>query len=140
MRCTGYLPGIAWMLAAATLGSGHATAMMGFDGPPPCETEECFAKAVSSCKKDVSYMPGSAAGSKVQYIIEGNTDDGRCQLGMVYMLHPDSEWTYKPLHFVVNPEDGAIGAQLKESVSRCLEGRADSSLQCAGPLLDLSGS
>lgn len=139
MRRTRRIPGLVAILIPLTLCSARAVSMMGADGPPPCETEDCFVKAVSACEKDASYMPASAAGSTVQYVVEGEAGDGRCQLAMIYMQHPNAEWTYKPLQFVLDP-DGDIESQLKDSVSGCLDGTADSSRQCAGPLLEITGA
>ena len=112
---------------------------MGTEGPPPCETQACFIDAVSACKAKASYMTSMAAGAGAQYMVEGSTDAGNCKLGMIYMKHPEAGWTYKPLHFVVNP-NGDIEAQLKDAVSDCLSGQADSDHQCSGPLLDISGA
>ncbi|MFN2289175.1 MAG: hypothetical protein ABR578_12665 [Chromatocurvus sp.] len=132
-------PGFFKILAPLLLWSSHAVSMMASDGPPPCETEECFVKAVSACTKDASYMPASAAGSMVQYVIDGGAEDGRCRLAMIYMMHPNNEWTYKPLYFVVDP-DRDIDSQVKEGVSACINGTADSALRCEGPLLELTGA
>lgn len=115
--------------------SVRAVAMMGSEGPPPCESEACFVEAVSACKVDTSYMTGTAAGANAQYVIEGATEDGRCKLGMIYMKHPKSGWTYKPLHFVLDPE-GDIETRLREAVADCLEGRTGNNYQCSGPLLE----
>lgn len=139
MRSAEKSPGFFQILVLLSLWSGHAVSMMGVEGPPPCETEECFAKAVSVCTKDMSYMPASAAGSMVQYVIKGEAKDGRCRLAMIYMMHPNDGWTYKPLHFVVDP-DRDIESQVKDSVSACLKGTAGSALRCEGPLLEVIGA
>lgn len=122
-------------LALLGLWSNPAVSMMGSDGPPPCESKACFVEAVTACKAKASYMTGTAAGARVQYSIEGSTRDERCQLGMIYMQHPESDWTYKPLHFVLDP-DGDIEAQLKDAVAACLSGEASGEYQCRGPLLE----
>lgn len=108
--------------------------MMGTEGPKPCETTECFVEAVSACKAKASYMTRNAAGAMVQYVVEGEAEQGGCQLGMIYMQHPNNDWTYKPLHFVVDPA-GDIEKQLKETVAACLSG--DDAGQCRGPLLEV---
>lgn len=80
-------------------------------------------------------MTSSAAGASAQYMIEGPTDDGQCKLGMIYLRHPNSDWTYKPLHFVVDPE-GNIETQLKKTVEGCLSEGPDAVAVCKGPLLE----
>lgn len=126
-------------MALLSIWSVRAVAMMGAEGPPPCESQACFVEAVSTCKAEASYMTSTAAGASVQYMIEGTTKDGNCKLGMIYMQHPKSGWTYKPLHFVLDPE-GDIETRLKEAVADCLAGRTDNNYQCSGPLLDKAGA
>lgn len=126
-----------WGVAATlALWSSQSLSMMGGEGPTPCETEACFVEAISACETGRSYMPPAAVGTMVQYVIEKEAEDGRCQLAMIYMRHPNSGWTYKPLHFVMDTDKG-IESRLKQGVVDCLEGTADSSLQCNGPLLKL---
>lgn len=126
-------------LVLLVIWSIRAGAMMGSDGPPPCETQACFVEAVTACTAKSSYMTGTGAGARAQYLVEEPTGDGNCKLGMIYMKHPESDWTYKPLHFVVDTE-GDIEAQLKETVAACLSGRAEREHQCSGPLLEISGA
>lgn len=126
-------------LAVLALGSTRAVAMMGSDGPPPCESQACFIEAVAACKPQVAYMTATAAGARVQYLVEEPAGGGYCRLAMIYMQHPDPELTYKPLHFVVDPA-GDIETQLKETVAECLSGSAEGDRQCSGPLLDISGA
>lgn len=126
-------------LVLLALWSIPAWSMMGFEGPPPCESKACFVEAVAACKADASYMTGTTAGANAQYTVEGATEDGHCKLGMIYIQHPNADWTYKPLHFVVDP-DGHIEGQLKNAVDGCLSGRTDGNHQCSGPLLDVSGA
>lgn len=131
--------GALWPVLLLLIGSPiSATAMMGGEGPPPCESRACFVEAVSACKANASYMTRTAAGASAQYSIQGPTEDGKCKLGMIYMRHPNAEWTYKPLHFVLDPQ-GDVETELKRTVTDCLEGTADSDQQCSGPLLELSG-
>lgn len=139
MEVTQRLGSVAAGLILLVVGSNHAAAMMGFEGPPPCESQSCFIEAVSKCEADASYVTPMEAGASAQYLVEGADDDGSCKLGMIYMTYPQSEWTYKPLHFVIDPNAG-IEAQLKEAVAACLAGRTDHDYQCSGPLLDISGA
>ncbi|MGM0554286.1 MAG: hypothetical protein ACQETK_10975 [Pseudomonadota bacterium] len=125
-------------LALLALWSNPAVSMMGYEGPAPCESKACFIDAVSSCKAEASYVTATGAGASVQYLVEGAAETEGCKLGMIYMQHPESEWTYKPLHFVLDP-DGDIDAQLKDAVDACLSGQADAGYQCSGPLLEISG-
>ncbi|MDZ7747529.1 MAG: hypothetical protein U5K43_00725 [Halofilum sp. (in: g-proteobacteria)] len=139
MRKTNRICSLCAALVAPMLWSLPAASMMGGDGPPPCESRACFVEAVSACKEKASYMTTTAAGARAQYVVEGPADDGRCQVGMIYMTHPQSDWTYKPLHFVLE-RDGDIETRLKETVADCLAGRADGNRQCSGPLLEISGA
>lgn len=134
MPGTGRICGVA---ATLVLWSSQCLSMMGGEGPPPCETEACFVEAVSACEKGKSYIPAAAAGTMVQYVVEEQAKDGRCQIAMIYMRHPDSGWTYKPLHFVLDT-DQDIESRLRQGVAECLEGTADSTFQCSGPLLELT--
>ncbi len=128
--------GLAFMsLVLVALWSAQANSMMGADGPPPCESQACFVEAVSACKAEASFMTTTVANARAQYLVEGSTDDGRCRVGMIYMQHPRSEWTYTPLHFVLD-RDGDIGNELKRTVQDCLSGDADRDRQCSGPLLE----
>ena len=139
MRTTGQNRFMPAALALLALSPGQAMSMMGHDGPPPCESQACFVEAVSACRTDASYMTRTAAGAQVQYRVEGATENGRCRLGMIYMQHPEPDWTYKPLHFVLDRE-GDISTRLGKTVTDCLSGRADSDRQCRGPLLEISGA
>lgn len=129
---------LATAITLSALWSATAASMMAGDGPPPCETTECFVEAVSACKADASYMT-RAAGTMVQYTVEGEAGQGGCQLGMIYMMHPNNAWTYQPLHFVVDPGDD-IEKQVKETVADCLANTADDARQCQGPLLEVIDS
>lgn len=139
MRSLPRTSGLATVVTLSLLWSLPAASMMATDGPPPCETTECFVDAVAACKADASYMTRAAAGAMVQYRIEGEAEGGDCQLGMIYMMHPNNAWTYQPVHFVVS-RDGNIEAQLKDTVAECLSETADEARQCRGPLLDLIGT
>jgi hypothetical protein len=114
------MPFLLTILMGCSLWSLQTHSIMGAEeGPPPCESQACFTEAVSACRANVSYFTNTAAGGRAQYMIEGSTAGGSCQLGMIYMQHPQSDWTYKPLHFLVDP-DGDIETLLKETVSDCL--------------------
>lgn len=134
MRTIRQLSRLAFVTTMPALWSAQAISMMGTDGPQPCETTECFVEAVSACKANASYMTRNAAGAMVQYQVEGEAEQGGCQLGMIYMKHPNNDWTYKPLHFVLDP-DGDVEKQLKETVAECLSG--GHTRQCHGPLLEV---
>lgn len=127
------------VLAILTLWSGQALSMMGNEGPAPCESQACFIEAVSACKVGTSYVTRSAAGALVQYAIESPTENDGCRLGMIYMQHPESDWTYKPLYFVLD-RNGEIDTQLKKSVADCLSGDAVRNQECSGPLIDMPGA
>lgn len=134
MRTIRQISRLAFATILPALWSAQAISMLGTEGPKPCETTECFVDAVSACKANASYMTRNAAAAIVQYVVEGEAEHGACQLGMIYMKHPNNDWTYKPLHFVVEP-DGDIETQIKETVAECLSG--DDVPQCRGPLLEL---
>lgn len=91
MRKTKHTLAFTVALVPLALWASPAASMMGFDGPPPCESKACFIEAVSAFKAGASYMTGMGAGASVQYMIDGATEDEGCQLGMVYTQHPESE-------------------------------------------------
>lgn len=112
MGLTQRLGPVAAGLVLFVVGSCRAVAMMGYEGPPPCESQNCFIEAISSCEADANYMTRMEVGALSQYVVEGADDGGNCKLAMIYMQHPESEWTYKPVHFVIDPDAG-IEAQFK---------------------------
>lgn len=124
---------IAGLLILAGFGDG--TAMMGFDGPPPCDTRDCFAAKVADCSPEARYFTETAAGASAMYRILGEGADGQCELGIIYMSNPNPQWVDKPLTFVVDPKRD-LETQLEEALSDCLAGRRGTH-RCAGPLFEL---
>ena len=121
-----------WVLATLF---APAQAMMGTEGPPPCEDAECFAEKVASCSEGSTYLTRRGAGATAVYGVEGPEGDGHCRVGMNFIRHPDSDWTYKPMRFVVNPQ-APVEPQIKRAVEECLQGR-EGEYRCSGPLFEM---